>query len=119
MAYRHKTKTIIDALKATNGLVSLAAKRVGCTPMTIYNRAKRVQLVQQTIDDCRDELVDYAEMGLRSAVLGKEPWAVALTLRTLGRNRGYVERQEVTGADGAPIQLTVVENVVRNEDDPS
>jgi len=28
---------------------------------------------------------------------------VTLTLKSLGKNRGYVERQEVTGADGGAI----------------
>jgi hypothetical protein len=94
MAYQYSTDDIIDALKATNGLISLAAKRLGCCSQTIYNRASRVQKVQDTIDACRDELVDLGELALRSAVVGKEPWAVSLVLKTLGRHRGYVGRQE-------------------------
>ena len=107
MAYRHKTQTIIDALQATNGLVSLAAKRVGCTPKTIYKRAKEVGAVQEAMDDSRAELVDHAELALRAAVLGKEPWAVALVLKTLGRHRGYVERSELTGADGGAVVVAI------------
>jgi hypothetical protein len=113
---RYKTQLIIEALQATNGLVSLAAKRLGCTPQTIYTRAKRVQSVQRTIDDCRAELVDHAELALRGAILGKEPWAVALTLKTLGKNRGYVERQEVTGADGGSLELRIVERIIGDDD---
>ncbi len=107
MGYTYTTEDIIDALKATDGLVSLAAKKLGCAPLTIYRRAERVQAVQRTIDDCRDELVDEAEQGLRTAIKDREPWAVALTLKTLGKNRGYVERQEVTGADGAPMVIAI------------
>jgi hypothetical protein len=40
--------------------------------------------------------------------LAGEPWAVALTLKTLGKQRGYVERQEVTGADAGPVDVRVV-----------
>lgn len=104
----YTTEAIIDALKQTNGLVSLAARRLGCSASTIYSRAHAVQSVQQAIDDSRDEIVDAAELALRAAVMDKQPWAVALVLKTLGKGRGYVERQEVTGADGDALTLKVV-----------
>jgi hypothetical protein len=100
------TEKIIAALQAANGLVSIAAKNIPCSPQTIYSRAKKVQAVQQTITDAREELVDRAELALRCAVMDKEAWAVALVLKTLGKNRGYVERQEVSGKDGGAIELT-------------
>lgn len=108
MAAEYSTERIIQALKDTNGLVSLAARKLGCTTQTIYTRAKKIAAVQQTIDECRVELVDHAELALRAAILDKQPWAVALTLRTLGRDRGYVERQEVTGDSGGPLTIKVV-----------
>jgi hypothetical protein len=37
-----------------------------------------------------------------------EPWAVAMVLKTIGKSRGYVERQEVTGADGGKVQIEYV-----------
>jgi hypothetical protein len=100
---QYTSDQIIQALKDTNGLVSLAAKRLKCSPQTIYNRAKEVQSVQRAIEEARDELVDYAELALRSAVIGKEPWAVQFALKTLGKSRGYIERQELTGAGGGPV----------------
>jgi len=51
----------------------------------------------------RAALVDLAEMGFKSAILNKEPWALAFALKTLGKHLGYVERQEVTGADGGAV----------------
>jgi hypothetical protein len=106
------SEAMIDALKQTNGLVSLAARKIGCAPKTIYQRAKDVHAVKQAIDDCREELVDIAELALRACLTNREPWAVAITLRTLGKNRGYVERQEVTGADGGPVGIAIREVVI-------
>ena len=103
---RVKTQRIIDCLKETNGLVSLAAKRVPCSVTTIYTRARDVARVQQVIDECRGELVDLGELALRRAVHNGEPWAVALVLKTLGKNRGYVERQEVQ-QDGVTVLRVV------------
>lgn len=107
---RVPTERIIECLRETNGLISLAAKRVPCSQTTIYKRARDVKAVRQVIDECRDELVDLGELALRSAIVAKEPWAVALVLKTLGRHRGYVERQEqeVTGADSGELTVHVV-----------
>ncbi len=92
---RVPTERIIECLRETNGLVSLAAKRVPCSITTINTRRKNVQAVEQVVRECRDELVDYGELALRKAVIGGEPWAVGLVLKTLGRDRGYVERTEL------------------------
>lgn len=91
---RVPTDRIIECLRETNGLISLAAKRVPCSQTTIYARARAVKAVRQVINECRGELVDLGELSLRKAVLSGEPWAVGLVLKTLGKQRGYVERQE-------------------------
>src|SRR3972149_4341127 len=100
---KYTSEQIIAAIKAVDGLVYLAARKLGCGPKTIYNRAKKTQAIQQAIEDSRGELVDIAEQKMRAAVMDREPWAVALVVHTLGKNRGYVEREEHTGAWGGPI----------------
>ena len=80
-------------------MVYLAAKRLGCSHQTIYNYARRHPTIQQAIDANRGELLDHAESKLRNAIMDGESWAVQFALRTIGRNRGYVERleQQVSG----------------------
>jgi len=105
---RIPTERIIECLRETNGLISLAAKRVPCSHSTIYKRARDVQAVQRVIDECRAELVDLGELALRRAIVQGEPWAVGLVLKTLGKNRGYVERQEhaLTDSAGNDVEIT-------------
>lgn len=107
---RVPTQRIIDCLKETNGLISLAAKRVPCSMTTIYTRARNVAAVQRVIDECRGELVDLGELALRRAVVNGEPWAVSLVLKTLGKDRGYSEKVETENH-------TVVEWVYGNDDE--
>ena len=104
-------KRMLDAIKKNGGAVYLAARELGCAPNTIYNRMERVPSIKQAVEDARGEVVDYAEQKLRLAILNGEPWAIAMALKTIGKHRGYVERQEVTGADGGDIKhsLTVRE----------
>jgi hypothetical protein len=94
---------IISALVEKKGLVYLAAKRLACSPNTIYARARTSPAVAEAIASQRGEVVDTAEMKLFEAIEAREAWAIALTLKTLGKDRGYVERQEMTGADGLPL----------------
>ena len=108
MGVHYTSEAMIDALTQTFGMVTQAAKRLHCAPKTIYQRAKEVKAVQQAIDDSREEMVDIAELALRDCVTRKEPWAVSLVLKTLGKGRGYVERQEITGADGKAIAIREV-----------
>ena len=107
MKQRYTEQQIIDALKATNGLISLAARQLGCERQTIYNRAKNNKKIRGCIKNSREELVDSAELALRAAVIGREAWAIAFTLKTLGKSRGYVERQEISGKGGNSVQIEV------------
>ncbi len=99
----YSTTSIIEALKKTHGMIYLAAEDLGCAAITIYRRAEKVAAVRETIDSYRGKLIDKAELKLEQAVLNGEPWAIQFTLKTIGKHRGYVERQEVTGANGGAI----------------
>ncbi len=104
---QYTSEQIIEALREKKGLVYLAADKLGCDPTTIYRRAGHVASVAQAIKDARGKLVDVAEERLWSAVEDREPWAISMVLKTLGKDRGYVERQEITGKDGQDIGIKV------------
>jgi len=103
MAYR--TADILKALEETHGMIYLAASALGCSPHTIYRHAAKNPKVQGVIDSYRGKLVDKAELKLEQAVMAGEPWAVIFYLKTQAKDRGYVERQEVTGADGGAVMV--------------
>ena len=48
-------------------------------------------------------MVDTAELKLWQCIQNGEAWGITLCLKTIGKDRGYVERQEHTGQDGAPL----------------
>lgn len=107
-AYSHQTKEgIIAALIANNGLIHPAAKSLGCTPQTIYSWRDKDADVKAAIENARDSIVDAAEKALLKAVENGEPWAVSLTLKTIGKGRGYTERQEITGVDGGAVEIAL------------
>ena len=91
---RYTAAQVIHALDINKGMVYLAAKSLGCSHVTVYNYAKRYPTVQRAIDANRGYVIDVAELKLYDAILAGEHWAVAFTLKTIGKHRGYVERQE-------------------------
>jgi hypothetical protein len=100
-----KLQTVINAIRESKGMVYVAARRLDCHPCTIYAYARRHPTVQAAIDDARGMLLDEGETALYNAVLRGEGWAVCFLLKTLGKTRGYVERQEVHIEEDRPIRL--------------
>lgn len=112
---KYSNDDIIAALGNANGLIFIAAKMLGCTPQTIYTRANNVKAVRDAIDNARGEFVDAAERKLMTAVSNGEPWAVSFTLKTLGKTRGYVERQEIRTWRDEVIELLKARAVTPQE----
>ena len=85
---------ITEALKATSGNISAAARALGVTRNGLYYHINKSVTLQQLLTDTREELVDIAESALRREVLDGNITAIIFTLKTQGKARGYVERQE-------------------------
>ena|SRR5215469_12408397 len=88
---RFTVEQVIAALNACNGLLYLAAERLGCSGQTVLNYMNRHARIRAAVLEKRGRRVDIAEAALDNATLRGEPWAVSLTLKTLGRDRGYLD----------------------------
>ena len=95
MAYRkYKVSEIEEALHKTNGAITLAADILGASFNTVKKYIDESPTLRDILDHYRERRVDKAELKLEAAIMNGEPWAVSLTLKTLGKHRGYVERIE-------------------------
>lgn len=83
------------ALKATFGNISLAAKNLGVSRQAVYDKCEQYPRLRLCLADARESMVDNAESALGLAVNNGQPWAVSFTLKTIGKNRGYIEKTEV------------------------
>lgn len=110
MANRNYTATEVEnALRNTKGMVSVAARSLGMTRQALYNRIHKSTALQELIADEREAMTDTAELALHRAIVGGEAWAICFYLKTMGKSRGYVERQEITGADSGPIMIEAID----------
>lgn len=103
----YTAEQMIAALNDTKGMVYLAAKRLGCSYQTVLTYCARHPTVQAAKDGHRGEMIDTAELKLWQSIQNGEAWGISLALKTLGKDRGYVERTEQTGKDGAPLNEVV------------
>ena len=103
----YTAQQMIAALTQTKGMAFMAAKVLGCSHDTVLNYCKRYPSVQAAKDSMRGEMVDLAELKLYQSIQNGEAWGISLCLKTLGKDRGYVERSEVTGKDGEAMTMTL------------
>ena len=98
---KHVKEAVIAAVQERKGKLYLAAADLGVTTQTLRNYAKRWPAVQEAIHEAKGKLLDIAEDKLAEAVERGEAWAICFTLKTQGKDRGYVERNEHRhGGDG-------------------
>jgi hypothetical protein len=102
---RHYTSAeVCDALRKTKGMQTMAAKLLGCDISTMWRHVQRSPTVAQVLKEEHEKVTDMAELVLYQQIQEAAPWAVCFYLKTQGKGRGYIERQELTGADGGPIK---------------
>ena len=108
---RLTNEKIIKALRESRGLVAVAARKLGCSRKTIYDRMAKSSEIREALEEAREFTTDVAEAALFRAIEQGEAWAVCFYLKTQGKGRGYVERQEVehSGRVEGPV-LNIVLN---------
>ena len=88
--------------------MSAAARFLNCSRNTISRYIDTYPTVKAVYEEERETLIDFAENQLFKQVQDGNITAIIFTLKTIGKSRGYVERQEVTGADGGKLQIEYV-----------
>ena len=108
---QHK-KAIIEALEKSLGVVTTACKVVGIGRTQFYQWLKDDEDFAQEVDDIQNIALDFAESQLHKQIGDGSTAATIFYLKTKGKKRGYIERQEITGADGMPtnFQIEIIES---------
>ena len=86
----------IEALVSTRGNVSMAAEKLGVNRRTISRWMVQHPHLRMLVSEQRDRLLDKAEENVFEAVMQRDLKMSMFVLRTLGKNRGYTERREVS-----------------------
>jgi|32_taG_2_1085360.scaffolds.fasta_scaffold03787_3 hypothetical protein len=112
---RHKAK-MLEALEKTNGVVSRASRIAKIDRSTHYdwtnpNSSRYDPDYHNAVDEIQDFALDEVEDALFSQIKDGSTAATIFYLKTKGKKRGYIERQEIhtTSKDPDLSQLTTDE----------
>ena len=103
----HIKKGLLDALEKSLGVVTTACKQVGIGRTTFYNYYNEDIDFAKKVDDIENVALDFAESQLHKQIQDGSTAATIILLKTRGKKRGYVERQEITGAEGVPTDVKI------------
>lgn len=115
---RHITeKALGNALRRHAGVCVLAARELGCDRSNITHRIRNSPKLQKIVQEIEDEVGDIAVGVIIDSIVSKKDvktakWYASMKLK----DRGYSNRTEVTGADGAPLPAQAVSITVNYVD---
>lgn len=110
-------KAMLEALEKSLGVVSTAAKVAGIDRGTHYAWLKNDPEYAEQVKDIENVALDFAESKLFKNIEKAKEASVFFFLKTKGKQRGYVERQEIQHE--GTLENTVVEWRVHKDDDNS
>jgi hypothetical protein len=96
---------IIEALHASGGLIQPASISLKVTRKTLYDWIKNDPELQEYQESEKEANIDFAEGQLKKLMRDENPTAILFYLKTIGRNRGYIEKQEIEHQGGININL--------------
>lgn len=98
---------MVEALGSTMAVVSEATKLVGIDRATHYKWLKSDDAYKAAVEDATDVAIDFAETALKGQIEDGNITAIIFYLKTKGKKRGYVERQEIQHEGG--VESTLIE----------
>lgn len=99
---------MLDALEKSLGVVTAACKAVGIGRTTHYLWMQEDAEYKAAVDGLSDVALDFAESQLHKQIKDGNSTATIFFLKTKGKKRGYIERQEVEVASGKMFQIEVL-----------
>lgn len=91
---RLKPADYVNAITEAQGLISVAARRLGTSRSAVYAAINRHPTVAEAAEDARERTTDLAEGKLYGKINDGDITAIIFYLKTQGKARGYIERQE-------------------------
>ena len=114
---RHiKKESILKALEKSLGIVTTACKKTDTPRSTFYKWLKEDPEFAKEVREIENIALDFAESQLHKQIGDQNTSATIFYLKTKGKKRGYVERQEITGVDGENVfSIKVIDEGNKNE----
>ncbi len=104
-------RQFLDVLAKSLGIVSTASEKTGFSRTSHYRWMQEDPAYKAEVDAIQESVIDFAESHLYKLIKEGNPAANIFYLKTKGKNRGYIERQEIEVTEKKPLSWF--------QDDPS
>lgn len=94
------------ALIRYQGNLTNVARKLARSRRVIETYISREPKLRELAEDLQEQFIDLTEDKLRGLVVAGDPSSVRYVLSTLGKKRGFVTRNEVSGKDGEGLSVT-------------
>lgn len=98
----------IDAARGSKGFVTQIAARLACSRRHVYNLMDKWVTFREAVEDERESLKDFAEGALLKKINSGDTASIIFFLKCQAKERGYVERQEITGKGGSDLTFRII-----------
>lgn len=89
-------RSLLEALEKSLGIVTSACKSVGCSRETFYKYCKEDDDFKVKVKELENVALDFAESQLHKQIKEGNPSSTIFYLKTKGKNRGYIEKSEIS-----------------------
>ena len=116
LSTKSKKKAMLSALEKSLGVVTTALRSTGVGRTAYYEWLKEDAEFKAKVDAVPDIALDFAESKLHKLIDDGVPSATIFYLKTKGKDRGYVERQEI---NANVKNETIVIDLGQGKDEPN
>ena len=105
---RHiKKEAMLQALENSLGVVTVACKSANIPRSTYYKWLKEDKEFADQVKEIENIALDFAESQLHSQIKNGSTPATIFYLKTKGKKRGYIEKQELDLTSAEPVKIKV------------
>lgn len=103
MPTEYTKEQTLKAIEGSYGIVSQIARALGCAWHTAEKYVNRWEETRRAYADEDERALDFTEGQMLAAIKSGDGPMIRFHLATKGKRRGYVMREEITGANGEAV----------------
>ncbi len=92
-----KKKAFLAKMESTLGNITASCKAANIARSTYYEWMEKDPKFAKAVDDLAESNIDFAESCLKQQIKDGNTTATIFYLKTKGKNRGYIETNELIG----------------------
>ena len=112
-----KKGQLLEALEKSLGIVSTACQSVGVSRTTYYKYYNDDEQFKSQVDGISDIALDCAESQLFELIKEKNVTAIIFYLKTKGKKRGYIEKQDNSQNSNNITGIKLISDTTGEEDE--